>query len=102
VPLDLASDAATAMFENSPLNLTKYETETTAYRVSAAVAQGLGKDSLMIGISKIEIWNSGWKQADLAAGKSKQGTQIDKVLAEPKSKGGLYEVTKDKPGPKFF
>jgi RHS repeat-associated protein len=102
LPVDLGSDAATAMFNSSPLNPTKYDTETTAYRVSAAVSQGLGYDSLKIGKNKIEIWNSGWKQADLAAGKSKQGNQIDKVLAEPKSKGGLYEITRDKPGPKIF
>jgi len=102
LPVDLTSDVATKMFESSPLNLTKYETETRAYRVSAAVAQGLGHESLQIGNSKVEIWNSSWKRADLAAGKSKQGSQIDKILAEPKSKGGLYEVTKDKPGVKLF
>jgi RHS repeat-associated protein len=102
LPLNLADPAATEMFSNSPLNLTKYETETRAYGVSAAVAQGLGIDSLKIGKdggNQYEIWNSGWKQADRL---TKQSKGIDKVLAEPKSKGGLYEITKDKPGVKLF
>lgn len=87
------------MFESSPLNLTKYDTETRAYGVSAAVSRGLGFDTLTIGSNKIEIWNSGWKEADRF---TKQAKGIEKVLAEPKSKGGLYEISKDKPGPKFF
>lgn len=102
LPLNLADPAATEMFNNSPLNLTKYVTETRAYGVSAAVAQGLGYDTLKIGKdggNKYEIWNSGWKQADRLA---KQCKGIDKVSAEPKSKGGLYEITKDKPGVKLF
>ena len=102
LPVSLADPAAIEMFNNSPLNLTKYETERRAYRVSAAIAQGLGYDSLKIGKdggNKYEIWNSGWKQADRI---TKQSNGIDKVLSEPKSKGGLYEITEDKPGAKIF
>ena len=82
--------SASAGILTSPFNLTKYQTESRAYRVSAAVAQGLGYDSLTIGKAKYEIWNSGWKEADRP---TKQAAGIDKVLAEPKSNGGFYEVT---------
>lgn len=99
LPTNLGSEAATKMFESSPLNQTKYETEMRAYGVSAAVARGQGFDSLTIGKNKIEIWNSGWKEADRM---KKQTEGINKVLAEPKSKGGLYEITKENPGPRFY
>jgi hypothetical protein len=87
------TDPAAATVLAGPLNLTKYQTEVRAYGVSAAVSQGLGYDSLKIGPTRgnqYEVWNSGWRQADRAA---KQAAGIDKVLAEPKSKKGLYEVT---------
>jgi RHS repeat-associated protein len=99
LPLDLASDAATKMFESSPLNSTKYDTESRAYGVSASVARGQGVDSLTVGRAKHEIWNSGWREADRM---KKQTEGINKVLAEPKSKGGLYEVTKENPGPRLY
>ncbi len=99
LPIGLGSDAATKMFESSPLHLTKYDTESRAYGVSASVARGQGFDSLTVGKSKHEIWNSGWREADRM---KKQTEGIDKILAEPKSKGGLYEVTKANPGPRFY
>ena len=99
LPVNLGSEEATKMFESSPLNLTKYETEMRAYGVSVAVSRGLGFDILTIGKSGIEIWNSGWKEADRM---KKQTEGINKVLAEPKSKGGLYEITSENPGPRFY
>jgi RHS repeat-associated protein len=44
-----------------PENLTVRQTESTAYRVSAAVAQGLGNNFNPGGY---EIWNTGWREAD--------------------------------------
>jgi len=98
LPLNLNSSAAAGLLA-SPLNLTKYQTEVRAYGVSAAVARGLGYDSLTIGKAKYEIWNSGWKAADQTI---KQAAGIDKVLAEPKSKGGLYEVTPTNQGKRLI
>jgi len=89
LPTDLTLTAAQAIL-GGPLNLTKYVTETRAYEVTSFISQGRGAGSLTIGAGKYEIWNSGWSQADRAA---KRAAGIDKVLAEPKSKGGLYEVT---------
>lgn len=48
-----------------PENLKTRITESRAYRVSAAVAQGLNQSSLNKG--GYEIWNSGWSQADRSA-----------------------------------
>jgi RHS repeat-associated protein len=92
LPLNLNASAGIL---DSPFNLTKYQTEVRAYQVSAAVAQGQGYDYLKIGGAKYEIWNSGWRQADRPA---RQAAGIDQVLAEPKSQGGLYEVTPTKQG----
>jgi RHS repeat-associated protein len=102
LPVNIGSEQAAQMFANSPLNSTKYETETRAYGVSSSVAEGLGSSSLKIGPSggnSYEIWNSGWSKADKI---TKQANGIDKVLAEPKSKGGLYEITKTNQGVKLF
>jgi RHS repeat-associated protein len=99
LPVNLADPAAAAVLAG-PLNLTKYQ--TGAYGVSAGVAQGLGYDSLKIGPkggNQYEVWNSGWKQADRAA---KQAAGIDRVLAEPKSKKGLYEVTPTNQGKRLI
>jgi hypothetical protein len=96
LPLNLSASAGILAI---PFNLTKYQTESRAYRVSAAVAQGLGYDSLTIGKAKNEIWNSGWKEADRS---TKQAAGIDKVLAEPKSNGGLYEVTPTNQGKRLI
>ena len=96
------TDPGVAAVLNGPLNLTKYQTETRAYGVSAAVSQGLGYDSLKIGKkggNQYEIWNSGWKQADRAANRA---AGIDRVLAEPKSNGGLYGVTPTNQGDKLI
>jgi hypothetical protein len=48
-----------------PENITVRQTESRAFRVSAAVAQGLGASSLNPG--GYEIWNSGWREADRSA-----------------------------------
>jgi hypothetical protein len=49
--------------------------------------------------NNIEIWNSVWNEPDRM---KKQTEGINKVLAAPKSKGGLYEITQANPGPKFY
>jgi len=54
---------------------------------------------MTIGKAKHEIWNSGWSEADRA---TKRTAGIDKVLAEPKSSGGLYEVTPANQGTKLM
>jgi RHS repeat-associated protein len=103
LPLDL-TDPATTTVLGGQLNLTKYETEKKAYEVSAAIGQGLGISLLKIGPkggNQYEIWNSGWSQADRATKRS-QGVGIDKVLAEPKSKKGLYEVTPTNQGSRLI
>ncbi len=95
------SDPTLAAVLGGPLNLTKYETETRAYGVSAAVSQGLGYDSLKIGKkggNQYEIWNSGWRQADRAANRA---AGINRVLAEPKP-GGLYGVTPTNQGDRLI
>lgn len=70
-----------------------------AYGVSSFIGQGRGAGSLTICKAKHEIWNSGWSQADRA---TKRAAGIDRVLAEPKSKGGLYEITPANQGPKLI
>ena len=92
LPTDLTTSAAAAVLGGT-LNITKYATETRAYETDSFIAQGRGAGSLSVGPkggNKYEIWNSGWSQADTA---TKRAAGIDKVLAEPKSKGGLYQVT---------
>jgi hypothetical protein len=96
LPLNLSASAGILA---SPFNLTKYQTEVRAYQVTAAVAQGQRYDSLTVGSAKYEIWNSGWKQADRS---TMQAAGIDKVLAEPKSNGGLYEVTPTNQGKRLI
>ena len=96
---NLASDPAVMAVLNGPLNLTQYVTETRAYEVSSFIGQGRGLSSLTIGKAKYEIWNSGWREADRAA---KRSAGIDKILAEPKSSGGLYEVTLANQGSKLI
>jgi RHS repeat-associated protein len=101
LPSNLTNPATAAVLAG-PLNLTKYETETRAYGVSAALAQGLGYDSLKIGAqggNQYEIWSSGWSQADRAA---KRTAGINKALAEPKSNKGLYGVTPTNQGDRLI
>jgi hypothetical protein len=90
LPNDYTSDAVQAIL-TGPLNLTKYQTESAAYTVSATVSQGLRNArydvaslSITSGRNNIEIWRAGWRQADQAA--------IDRVLAVPRNQGGLYGV----------
>ena len=54
---------------------------------------------LQLGLASMQIWNSGWSEADRAA---KRSAGIDKVLARPKSEGGLYEVTPTNQGKKLI
>jgi hypothetical protein len=51
-----------------PENLTVRQSESRAYRVSAAVSQGLGNSFSPGGY---EVWNSGWKEADRSANMQK-------------------------------
>ena len=96
---NLGSDPAVMAVLNGPLNLTQYVTETRAYEVSSFIGQGRGLSSLTIGKANYEIWNSGWREADRA---TKRTAGIDKILAEPKSSGGLYEVTPANQGTKLI
>jgi hypothetical protein len=101
LPTNLTTPAAAAVLAG-PLNLTKYVTETAAYEVDSFIAQGRGAGTFSVGPkggTKYEIWNSGWSQADRA---TKRAAGIDKVLAEPKSKSGLYEVTPTNQGAKLI
>src|SRR5204863_8644404 len=99
LPVNLTLPAAAAVLAG-PLDLAKYVTETKAYEASSFVAQARGAGTLTVGLAggtKYEIWNSGWSHADRATKRA----GIDKVLAEPKSKGGLYEVTPTNQGDKL-
>src|SRR5436190_9167752 len=78
-----------------PLNLTQYATETRAYEASSFIGQGLRFGSLIVG-SSFEIWNSGWRAADIQTLRSKG---INGVLADPT---GPYKVTPDAPGKKLI
>ncbi|MCW5966200.1 MAG: RHS repeat-associated core domain-containing protein, partial [Bryobacterales bacterium] len=94
LPMDLTSGAAAGVL-GGPLNLTKYATEFAAYGASSNAAQGLGFGSLRVG-GNFEIWNSGWKAADVNTLRS---NGINGVLSDP---NGLYKVTPGAPGKKLF
>jgi hypothetical protein len=96
---NLGSDPAVMAALSGPLNLTQYVTETRAYEVSSFIGQGRGASSMTVGKAKHEIWNSGWREADRA---TKRSAGIDKVLAEPKSSGGLYQVAPANQGVKLI
>lgn len=93
LPLDLSTPAATSILEG-PLNLRQYVNESGAYGVSSLAAQGLGFSNLKVG--SFEIWNSGWRAADVKTLRSKG---INDLLADPQ---GLYGVTPASPGKKIF
>jgi RHS repeat-associated protein len=95
---DLGSSAANKVLAGS-LNLTLYASETRAYEADSYIAEALGLKSLSMGKAQNEIWNSGWSQADKA---TKRAAGIERVLATPKNKGGLHEVTPVNPGPKIM
>ena len=95
LPLDLSTPAATNILDG-PLNLTKYVNESGAYVVSSLTAQGLGFRDLEAGAGGFEIWNSGWRAADVKTLRSKG---IDNLLADPQ---GLYGVTPASPGKKIY
>jgi RHS repeat-associated protein len=102
LPTSLTDGAAVQAILGGPLNLTKYVTETAAYEVTSFIVQGRGAGTLAVGPkggNQYEIWNAGWKETDRA---TKRAAGIDKVLAEPKSNRGLYEVTPAKPGSKLI
>lgn len=70
---------------------TIYEAEKRAFTVSSAVGQGLGLSNLPMyrnSSNPIDVRNKGWKKVDEERLKA-----INKILARPKSEGGLYEVT---------
>jgi RHS repeat-associated protein len=94
LPTDLTSAAAASVLAG-PLNLTKYGTEFQAYGASSFTSQGLGFGSLRVG-GNFEIWNSGWKAADVNTLRS---NGINAVLADP---NGLYKVTPGAPGKKLI
>jgi RHS repeat-associated protein len=100
LPSDLSSEAAQQVV-GGPLNLTQYDTETRAYTTESFLAQGLGVGAESVGPrgNQYEIWNSGWAQSDRAV---KRTAGIDRVLALPKSQGGLYEITPASKGRKFL
>jgi RHS repeat-associated protein len=60
-----------------PENITVRQTESKAFRVTAAVSQGLGAPSYSPG--GYEIWNSGWREADRSANMQRG---IKKLLTE--------------------
>jgi hypothetical protein len=64
-----------------PENVTTRQTESRAYRVSAAVAQGLGNDFRPGGY---EAWNTGWSAADRSA-------NMQKGIKELLTKSPLYK-----------
>jgi RHS repeat-associated protein len=94
LPTDLSSAAAAGVLAG-PLNLTQYGTEFQAYGASSFTSQGLGFGSLRVG-GNFEIWNSGWKAADVNTLRS---NGINAVLADP---NGLYKVTPGAPGKKLI
>jgi hypothetical protein len=85
--------AGDSVFENPSLNLTRYATESRAYRVSSYVAQALGLPNY--NISGYEVWNSGWRGAER---QTKMAAGINDLLKSSKS----YKVTADNPGPKLI
>ncbi len=93
LPMNLASPDATSVLAG-PLNLAQYFDETRAYEASSFMGQGLRFGNLSTG--GFEIWNSGWRAADIQTLRSKG---INGVLADPK---GLYGVTADAPGKKII
>lgn len=94
LPMDLTSGTAASVL-GGPLNLTKYATEFSAYGASSFTGQGLGFGSLKVG-GNFEIWNSGWKAADVNTLRS---SGINGVLSDP---NGLYKVTPGAPGKKLI
>jgi hypothetical protein len=99
LPNTLNDKAAYQTVLDGPLNLTKYVTEKAAYEVISFVAQGRGAGVLTVGAGQYEVWNSGWKEADRA---TQRAAGINRVLAEPTNKKGLYEVTPTNQGPKLI
>jgi RHS repeat-associated protein len=58
--------------ENGSTDLPHYERERKAYEITSFVAQGLGKSSAINGFGpKYQVWNSGWKAADVAEKRAK-------------------------------
>ena len=93
LPMSLTGQAAASVL-GGPLNLTTYATETRAYQASSFTAQGLRFPPLSVG--NFEIWNAGWKAADVQTSRSKG---ISGYLADP---SGPYKVTPDAPGKKLI
>ncbi|MEK6303568.1 MAG: RHS repeat-associated core domain-containing protein [Acidobacteriota bacterium] len=85
--------AGDSVFDNPSLNLTRYATESRAYRVSSYVAQSLGLPNY--NISGYEIWNSGWSASER---QTKMASGINNLLKSSKS----YKVAADNPGPKLI
>jgi RHS repeat-associated protein len=100
LPVDSSTDEATKMFASSPLNLSSYQTEHRAYTVSAATSNGLGFDDLTV--DDKEVWNSGWKKADMAEMNSKQSRKIDEYLSTSKLYGDGKGVAIDRQGKTFY
>ena len=94
LPMDLTGGEASAVLGGA-FNLTKYATELSAYGASSFAGQGLGFGSLKVG-GNFEIWNSGWKAADVNTLRS---NGINGVLSDP---NGLYKVTPGAPGKKLI
>ena len=94
LPMDLTGGAAAGVLGGA-FNLTKYATEFSAYGASSFTGQGLGFGSLKVG-GNFEIWNSGWKAADVNTLRS---NGINGVLSDP---NGLYKVTPGAPGKKLI
>jgi RHS repeat-associated protein len=85
-----ASDWVSSGFSNAMLP-TSYATESRAFGVSAAIAEGSGAYPNGLSFGSFTIWQPMWN-----AGQVQQG--IDQYLGAPRSTGGIYQVTPAHPG----
>lgn len=69
--------------EDLPENVTKYETELRAYRVSSYLNQATNTTSA--------VWNKGWNAADR-----------DKAIRSLLKSSKLYKLTPETPGPRIY
>jgi RHS repeat-associated protein len=88
----LTAQMSTEDWVKSALNVTTYATESRAYEVSAAVAQG--QNEATYNANGNEYWNRGWSEAERAT-KMREG--INKVLQNKP-----YKVTPGAQGPRLI
>ncbi len=103
-----AHDDINYINSNKQQKVSDYESERRGFVVTSAIEELVAsRSSRSSGIAQVTIYDQSWKTLNPKLKPSEnvrneRAKQIDKLLAVPRSQGGIYGFTKDAPGQSYF